>query len=107
MTIDELLELVPEKFRPIVTEYGPALLKMTTAEIWAWIKLLANGDYATAYRQILKGLTDNELMTEWENLKSGWTKANRYNVERIELSEAAGQAILRVLLTVALTLVGL
>ncbi|KPK82786.1 MAG: hypothetical protein AMJ81_09245 [Phycisphaerae bacterium SM23_33] len=107
MTLDELLEKVPEKWRPVAAEYGPALLAMTAEELWAWIHLLLNGKEDQAYQALLAKLDNPDLLAEWTRLNDCWQAANQANAERVALQKKALFALLQVLLTVALATVGL
>jgi hypothetical protein len=107
MTIEELLDKIPPEFKGIAEEYGPTLLAWTTEEIMSWIVLVSKGDVDTAYRHILAGLENHELLDEWEKLDSTWAAVNEANAKRLELQKAAILAILKVLLSIAITMVGL
>lgn len=107
MTLEEILAQMPEELRPVVSEYGPALVEMSTGEIWLWINLLLKGDTETAYRLLLTGMDTPERLDEWSKLASDWDEANIANKQKMNLMREASVAILRVLLTVALALVGL
>ena len=105
--LSALLEKVPESIRPVVIEYGPALLKMGKEELWEWIKLLLNGRNREAYRVVLQKMSNAELSTEWDRLDAKWQAANVANREDVELQKAALNALLKALLMVAVALVGL
>jgi hypothetical protein len=107
MTIEELLERVPEPWRPVVAQYGAALLAMSAEELWAWIDLLIRGRTAEAYETLVARLEGAELLVEWDRLNAAWSQANRENAGRLELQRAAAVAVLKVLLAAALALVGL
>jgi len=107
MTLDELRGRVPEMWRPVVDQYGPALVSMGVTELWAWIGLLAKGDEYAAYRQLIDRLPAAEALAEGDSLIAGWETANKGNAERLSLQRSALAAILRVLLAAALALVGL
>ncbi len=107
MTLAELLQKVPEDFRPVAARYGPALLAMSAEELWAWIALLVNGQHDTAYRAVLAKLDETALLAEWDALSDRWSEANTDNAASLALQRAAVLATLRVLLTVALAMVGL
>lgn len=107
MTLEELLERVPAKWRPVVAEYGPALLAMSAEEFWAWVRLLVNGKEDEAYRAILAKLDNADLLAEWTKLNDQWRGANRRNAERLALQRKALFAVLQVLLSAALAAVGL
>ena len=107
ITIDQLLESVPDEWRPIVLEYGPVMLKWTTEEIWAWLKLVLNGDEIAAYTQLVKGLNNPQLLNEWKSLNVRWSTANKKNAEKKSLQKDIAWAIVRVLAPIGMTLVGL
>ena len=107
MTLDELLQKVPEAWRPVVAEYGPALLTMSAEELWAWIRLLLAGREDQAYRVILERMDSDDLLAEWDKLSQRWQDANQRNAERVALQKEALLAVLRVLLSAAAALVGL
>ncbi len=107
MTIDELIQKVPERFRPVAAMYGPALLTMSVDELWAWIELLIRGDATAAYRAVLSRMEGDDLVGEWDRLGQQWAEANAENAARLAIQRAAVLATLRVLLTVALAMVGL
>ncbi len=107
MTLDELAQKVPEPWRPVVSQYGPALLRMSAEELWAWIRLLLAGNEEQAYRAILARLDDAELLNEWDRLSASWQSANCAEADRLALRRRAALAVLHVLLTAALAMVGL
>ena len=107
MTIEELLEKVPESFRPVVAKYGPALIEMSAAELWAWLELLVQGKTQEAWRTVMERLPDNELLDLGATLGEKWDEANIRNAEKIALQRSAALAFLKVLLGAALALVGL
>ena len=79
-TLDELKALLPAKmkdqFGPLIDQYGPKILAMTQAEMWAWINLLLSGDKNAAYQALVAGATDDELLGAWSNLNDEWIVAN-------------------------------
>lgn len=107
MTLEELLAKVPPKFQGIAKEYGPALIKMTLDELNAWIILIARGDVAEAYNKVLDQTTAEDLLISWGNIDAEWAAANVESVKRIALQKSAAISILKVLLSIAITLVGL
>ena len=108
LTIDDLLAKTPEQFRPVVTEYGPALIKMTIDEFAAWLKLLIEGKGPEAWAALMAKLdTQQAVLDEWNNLGVAWDKANEANKARMDLQRTAAMAVLKVLLAVMLAAVGL
>lgn len=107
MTLSEMLDSVPEPFRPIVERYGPALIKMTGQEFCAWLELLALGRTFEAWQSLVEKLDDPGLVESWRQLTDKWDQANARNAERLALQRQAAIALLRVLLAAALATVGL
>lgn len=107
MTLDELIQKVPEPFRPVAAEYGPALLAMSADELWRWIGLLAKGDQDAAYREVLAKMPGAKLVAEWDRVNEKWNEANAENAAAKALGKRAMGAVLGALLTVVLALVGL
>ena len=107
MTLDELIAKVPEQFRPLAVEYGPAFIKMGEAEIVAWIDLIARGKTDEAYKQILANLPTGDFLAEWTSLNQSWETANIAEAAKRDVVRQAGVAVLRVLLTIAIAAVGL
>jgi len=106
MTLDELIQKVPEQFRPVAARYGPALLAMSTADLWAWVQLLIEGQSQAAYAAVLRRMENPDLLAEWDNLNDQWKEANAANAASKALQKEAVLAVLRVMLTMALALVG-
>lgn len=107
MNLEELATKVPEKFRPIVQEYGPAFIAMGEEDIVAWINLLAKGRIDEAYRALLEKLPNQDLLAEWTKLNAEWQAANVEEARRRTVVQEATAAILKVLLAIALAAVGL
>lgn len=107
MTLQELLERVPEQLRPAVTKYGPALLTMTAQELWDWIELCLAGNTAEAIRTVYRRMPESELVGAMQKNLDGWNAANAANAARVALQREAALAVLKAALTAALALVGL
>ena len=107
MTLDDLLAKTPEQFRPLVAQYGPALVAMTADEFCAWLDLLINGKTAQAWKTIVSRLDNASLMAAWESVNEKWADANRDNAAKLKLQRDAVLAVLKVLLAVALAGAGL
>ncbi|MBE3117547.1 MAG: hypothetical protein IMZ50_02165 [Candidatus Atribacteria bacterium] len=107
MTLEELFAKVPPEFRPVVEEYGPALVAMTTAEALAWIMICFKGRVDEAYRVLLEKIPSSELSLEWAKLNDEWKTANIGEAARRALMREAGAGVLLILLRAALAMVGL
>ena len=106
MKLDELLGKLPEELRPVVAKYGPALIKMSTEELWSWVDLLIAGKTAEAWTVVMQRMDNADIMAVGVSLGEKWDGANVKNAAAVALQKEAALAVLRVLLTVALALVG-
>ena len=107
-TLEDLLAKTPDEFKPLVAEYGPALVKMTADEFAAWIKLLIDGKTPAAWAAIMAKLDGGAAVVDtWQSLDTAWAKENDANKARIELQKAAAMAVLKILLGIVLAAVGL
>jgi hypothetical protein len=107
MTMEELLAKVPEPIRPVAAQYGPALLKMSADELWAWIGLIVQGDTDEAYKAVVAKMDNAQLLAEWGKKLDAWKEANTENAVKMQLQRDAVLAVLKALLTVAMTAFGL
>lgn len=107
INLEEAKSRVPEEWHPIIDEYAPALIAMTTAEFWAWVKLLLAGDTQMAFRAVVERLDDAAFLSEWDKLNADFAAANERNAAKIALQRRVLEAILQVLLGIALAGVGL
>lgn len=104
---EEFFAQIPEPWRPVARKYAPALLQMAADELWSWIDLLAAGRPDAAYRAVLQRMEDDTLLDQYDAIRSEWQGANRHSAAKEELQRSATAAVLDVLLTVALTSLGL
>jgi hypothetical protein len=82
-TLDELKAMLPaamkDQFGPLIDQYGPKILAMTQAELWAWINLLLAGDKNAAYKALLAKGTNDDLLGAWGSHNDEWIVANTTN----------------------------
>ncbi|HUS91425.1 MAG TPA: hypothetical protein VM695_06215 [Phycisphaerae bacterium] len=107
MNIDNLIEKVPERWRPVAAKYGPALLEMTADEFLRWVELLLSGKTQEAWAVVMERTGDADLLAAGESLNDKWLDANRAEAAKLALQREACMAVLKVLLAVALAGVGL
>jgi hypothetical protein len=105
LTLDKLLAATPDMFKPLVLQYGPALVAMTAQEFCDWLTMLIKGDDGAAWRALLAKLPDADLIAEWDKLNVKWDEANAKNADRVALQKSAVLAVLKVLLAAALSMV--
>jgi len=107
MTLDELKAKLPPALTGWAETYGPTLLAMTAAEVQSFIQLLAAGDTAAAYKQVISRMGNAQLLAEATAVTGEWTALNQANADAIALQKRAAMAICSVLLTILLAAVGL
>lgn len=100
-------EQVPEAIRPWLAHYGPALARMSWAQLRDWIELVIAGRDAEAWAAVLERMDDDELPAQWAAMEAEWSAANQRQSQRRALSLEAVRAALRVLLTIAMAMIGL
>jgi len=105
--LQRVADQLPDELRPWVHEYGPALLAMGAEGIKAWIDRLVAGDIEAAYTRILNKMHNPELISEWATINESWRSANRANAQALSLQRSALAGLLKILLAIALAMVGL
>jgi len=107
MDLKELIEKLPAGLKPIAVQYGPALIKMTAEEVWAWVELLISGKTAEAYKAVIDNLPPSEKLALMAKDIAKWDELNTKNAAKVGLQREAAIAVLKALLTIALAMVGL
>lgn len=107
MTLEELTAKLPAELQPWAGTYGPVVIAWTQKELEDWLNRLILGDIEAAYRQILKGLGNAEFLASGEALFAAWKSANVENKAQMDLQKRAVLALLKVVLSIALAMVGL
>ncbi len=107
MTLQELLDKLPDGLKPVAAQYGPALITMTTAEIWAWVELMIVGDTAKAFKNVIDKLPTSDKLAMMATNLAKWNDLNAANAAKIALQKEAATAVLRALLAIVLAMVGL
>ena len=90
----------------LARQYGPAFLKMGQDQVLAWVELLRGARWMKRTPRCWPNLEGQDLLAEWTALNAQWQAANQRQADRIDLVKRAQAALLSVLLSVALTMVG-
>lgn len=106
MDLEELKGQLKDEFHPWITEFGPALLKMTAEEVKAFILLAFKGDVIGAFSVILSQMDNAELIAAGQSLHAEWQAANVENKRKLELQRKAAEVAVTILLTILLSAVG-
>jgi hypothetical protein len=101
-----LMAAVPAPLQPVLATYGPALIKMGLDDITAWIVKIAQGDTDAAYKTMLAGLPNADLLNQWNTLNTAWQTANVAEAARRDVIRRAEAALLSALLQIAIIMVG-
>jgi len=107
MTLQELMDKVPAEARPLVTQYGPALIAMTADQLQAWLRLVFLGKTIDAYAMVLKATPDAGIDAELDQSIANWKEDNAANAKQKAMAQEIAIAVCKGLLTVVLALVGL
>jgi len=106
MTIEELQQQFPPEAKEWVKKYGPPLLKMGREQLVDLIEMVAKGDAFDAHQQVLAQMESEDVLDEWTQIEAEWAAANEMNAMRLETQRLAFDAIMRVILKIALAAVG-
>ena len=107
MTIDDLLAKVPTQFRGVASQYGPALIAMTAQEFSDWLNMLLNGKTREAWAALTAKLDNAGLVAAFQEINANWEAADNTNAANVALQKKAATAVMGVLLTAVLAMVGL
>lgn len=94
-------------FTPLIQQYAPALVAMTSAEIVAWVQLAAKGDPFAAQQALLAKLSNADLVSQWTVIGEQWKTANAANAQAVAFQRNAVAGIVNGLVQIALAMVGL
>ena len=103
----ELIEKLPAPLRPAAAKYGSLLLQMSYDEVWNWIALLIAGKTEEAWNALYANMAAGDMEAAGLGLIQQWQEANVANAAKLELQREAAMAVLRVMLSLALAMVGL
>lgn len=105
--LDDLIARAPAELRPLARQYGPTLAAWTAEELWDWIDLLMRGRWQEAHETLLAGMSEGDLLEEFRNLTAELAAANIDQARKRHLLTEAATAVLRGVLVLAVSLVGL
>lgn len=98
MTFQELIAKIPKELQPAAIQYGPMLLRMTGAELFAWMQLLGAKADDLAFRAVTDKMTEAELVAEMDNLAEANANETAAVIARRDVVLSALKAVLEVLL---------
>lgn len=107
MTLDDLMKAVPDALKPLVTQYGPGVLKMAQADLQQWLNYVFVGRYLDAYTLYLKAASADDILAEWDKEHATWVADNTANAAQMAMSKEIALAVCKVLLALVLAAAGL
>ena len=78
--ISELIGQLPPEMEELVRLWMPVLEKAAKEEIQAWAKLMAEGDYVTAHKNMIATMTTNEIIKDGQAIVDAMAKLNAKSV---------------------------
>ncbi|HUX01396.1 MAG TPA: hypothetical protein VMY35_10505 [Phycisphaerae bacterium] len=99
--LSNILDKVPEELRDLAERYLPELLKMTQAELTAWLGVVLDGDYEGAYAALLERMDTDKAIAEGEKVEAHWKAQNTAEAERRAFFKKMCLDLLSVLLALA------
>lgn len=99
--LEELIEKLPEKLRPIARRYLPAFVEASLEQLEEWVKLIARGQWQEAYRFAIARMTTAELVQEQQRLNEVLIQLNLANAAKIQAEQLFVQEILLLLVFLA------
>ena len=107
MTMEELKAQMTGLSDEFLAEYGPILLKMSTAEALSIIDLITSGKELEAWAIVVAAKTGPDALAEAQAITTAWNEANAANADSIALQKKAVTALLGGVLSITLAMVGL
>ena len=105
--MEELQDQAKGLSADFISAYGPAILAMSNKEIISLIELIASGKEIEAWGLVLEQKHGPDVVAEFKAITAGFNSANKANADSIALQKSAITSIMRGVLAIALTLVGL
>lgn len=94
MTIEELIQKIPEEYRLIARRYTTLLLDMGFKELQDWVDLIATGNWQQAYKAIVAKMPTDEIIAEQKKANELLKKMNKENADMLAGQRAILQQIL-------------
>ena len=102
LTLDELRAKIPARLWDQFDQFAAILETMSREQIASLIERLKYGHLAEAYGEIIKHLSGDELVGQWDSINAKWQVANDKQVERKEAAQKLALGISEFFLKIAL-----
>lgn len=94
MTIEKLIEKLPEEYQEIAYRYTALLLDMGFEELQAWVEMIAAGKWQKSYESLIAKMPTDEILIEERKGHEILKRLNKDNAARIALQFALIEQIL-------------
>jgi hypothetical protein len=108
MTTQELIAKLPTGLQPLATLYAPMIVTWSAEQVMAWVNLVAAGNIEAAYAQVLKAMPVQAAVDQGATVvEQSWKAANEASAKVVATVRTAVAAVVGVVLSLALAMVGL
>ncbi len=94
MTIEELIQKLPQEYQEIAYRYTSILLDDAFEDLQGWIEMVAKGNWQDAYKRIIEQMPTDEVIAEERKSHEILKRLNKDNAERIGAQFAIIEQIL-------------
>lgn len=94
MTIEELIQKLPQEYQEIANRYTTILLDDAFEDLQGWIELIRKGDWLDAYRRIIEQMPTEEVLADERKGQEILKRLNKENAGRIAVQFAIIEQIL-------------
>lgn len=107
ITLQELIDRVPDPLKPFAAQYGPALLTYGVQQLTEIVAMLIAGDVEAPYRAAVKAMTLDQLNAETERFTATDSQHAQENADKVASQKRAAMQACGILASMLLALVGL
>jgi hypothetical protein len=100
MSIEDIIDKLPEEYQELAQRYLPVLTQMTFDELENWVNLLAEGNWQAAYRNLVGKMSTDELIAETVKVNEQIKELNEENAETIAMQKNIIKEILLIALNI-------
>jgi len=87
LSLDDLIAQIPEELQDVAKTFIPELIRMSQAELRAWILFAVGGDAEAALQSILVAMPNEEAIAIGERLVAERLKAAKNEADRRALAQ--------------------
>ena len=85
--LQDLINKLPEEFQALATQYGSALVEMTSEELTVWVSNLISGKTCEAHKELIKRMKTSQLIEANKAVSKQMLALNKKNFKAIEFQE--------------------